>query len=82
MSVAALVDRSIMLILAMALVACQPAKPYLPSRPAWEMFPRASSPPPNCPGQYRSVIQTASGDVFLGCWGHNADDVKPPTLTN
>lgn len=74
---AAIIDRSIVLILAMALLACHPTKPYLPSHPAWEMFPRASSPPPSCPGQYRSVIQAANGDIFLGCWGHNVGDVKP-----
>lgn len=45
----------------------------LPSHPAWEMFPRASTPPPNCPGQYRSVIEDAKGERFLGCWGQKTD---------
>jgi hypothetical protein len=55
----------------LSLAACQhqaPA-PYLPSHPAWEMYPRASSPPATCPGQYRTVIEDASGTIFLGCWG-------------
>jgi hypothetical protein len=67
---------SIMLIYA-ALLGCQHAPPraapYLPSRPAGEMFPRASSPAPTCPAQYRSVIEDAGGDIFLGCWGQKAD---------
>jgi hypothetical protein len=45
-------------------------QPSLPSRPPGEMFPRASSPPPNCPGQYRAEIENAGGNVFLGCWGY------------
>jgi hypothetical protein len=49
---------------------CQDAPPpYLQSHPSWEMFPRASSPPPDCPGQYRMVVENISGDFFLGCWG-------------
>jgi hypothetical protein len=58
-------------LLAIPLLACQHAPPYLPSHPISEMFPRASSPPPTCPGQYRLTIEDASGDVFLGCWGQN-----------
>ena len=57
------------LLCAVALPGCQHAPPKLPSRPAWEMFPRASSPPPDCPGQYRTVLEDASGSIFLGCWG-------------
>jgi len=37
------------------------------------MFPRASSPPPDCPGQYRMSMESYTGDVFMGCWGHKAD---------
>ena len=69
--------RAIVLIPAMLVLGCQHAPPhtapYLPSRPAGEMFPRASSPPATCPGQYRSVIDDAGGDIFLGCWGHKDD---------
>jgi len=71
-----MIKQSIALILVMLLLACQhapPAPPYLPSRPIGEMFPRASSPPPSCPGQYRTVIEDANSDIFLGCWGHKAD---------
>jgi hypothetical protein len=50
-----------------------PAPSPLPAHPAWEMFPRASSPPPGCPGQYRSVLAQADGDTFLGCWGQKTD---------
>lgn len=67
-----LIDRSIALNLMMLLVACEhtpPAAHSLPSHPTWEMFPRASSPPAECPGQYRSVIEDSKGDLFLGCWG-------------
>jgi hypothetical protein len=64
---------------AMLLLACHHAPPYLPSHPISEMFPRASSPPPSCPGQYRSVLERADGDVFLGCWGHDeATDAVGP----
>ena len=78
MSVAAVISRSIALILWMLLLGCQHVPPqdtpaYLPSHPSWEMFPRASSPPSSCPGQYRNVIQDSTGDVFLGCWGQKAD---------
>jgi hypothetical protein len=57
------------------LLGCEhtPQPPHLPSRPTWEMFPRASSPPAECPGQYRTVIEDAHGDVFLGCWGQKTD---------
>ena len=65
--------RSIGLLLMMLVAGCAHAPPRLPSRPTWEMFPRASSPPPGCPGQYRSVIQQADGDIFLGCWGEKSD---------
>jgi len=73
MNVAAIIKCWLSLIATMLLLACQhspPARPYLPSRPIGEMFPRASSPPPSCPGQYRSVIEDANGEIFLGCWGH------------
>lgn len=76
MNVAAIVRRPIALTLAMLPLACHdtpPAKPYLPGHPIGEMFPRASSPPPTCPGQYRTVIEDATGDIFLGCWGHKPD---------
>jgi hypothetical protein len=68
--------QSTLLGLAMLLPACQHASPppaYLPSHPIAEMFPRASSPPPNCPGQYRLSMESYTGDVFMGCWGHKAD---------
>jgi hypothetical protein len=59
------------------LLGCEhtPSKPppNLPSHPTWEMFPRASSPPADCPGQYRSVIEDVNGDAFLGCWGQKTD---------
>ena len=57
--------------------ACQHAPPrpppFLPSHPPGEMFPRASSPPPECPGQYRTMIEDAGGNIFLGCWGQRTD---------
>jgi hypothetical protein len=62
--------------LAMLLLACQHAQPppaYLPSHQKEEMFPRASSPPPGCPGQYRISMESYSGDVFMGCWGQKTD---------
>jgi hypothetical protein len=65
--------RSFCLSLAVLLVACHHPPPYLPSRPPGEMFPRASSPPPTCPGQYRSTLQASNGDIFLGCWGSKAN---------
>jgi hypothetical protein len=59
------------------LTACQHssprAAPFLPSHPPGEMFPRASSPPPDCPGQYRTTIEDAGGSIFLGCWGTRTD---------
>jgi hypothetical protein len=70
MNVARSIDRSIALIPLILLLGCDHAPSHLPSRPTWEMFPRASSPPPNCPGQYRSVIEDSNGAVFLGCWGN------------
>jgi hypothetical protein len=62
---------SFALAITLTLTACQHPAPThsLPSRPSWEMYPRASSPPPTCPGQYRTVIEDASGTIFLGCWG-------------
>jgi hypothetical protein len=55
--------------LAMQLVvACHSAPPYLPSHPLWEMFPRASSPPEDCPGQYRTTVENSNGSFFMGCW--------------
>jgi hypothetical protein len=57
-----------------------PPSVHLPSRPTWEMFPRASSPPADCPGQYRSVIADSSGDVFLGCWGQKTDSPAKASL--
>jgi hypothetical protein len=35
---------------------------------AIEMYPRGSSPPSNCPGQYRTTIEDYNGGIFLGCW--------------
>lgn len=75
MSAAAKLSRAVVVLaLGIQLLACQhkPAQPVhvsLPSRPTWEMYPRASSPPSDCPGQYRTVIQDMNGDLFLGCWG-------------
>ena len=76
-SVPRVIDRSIALVFVTLLPGCEHTPPppsSLPSHPAWEMFPRASSPPPKCPGQYRSVIQDANGDIFLGCWGQKTTD--------
>jgi len=60
---------------AMLLIACQhaPPPPHLLSHPIEEMFPRASSPPPKCPGQYRNSMESYTGDIFMGCWGHKTD---------
>jgi hypothetical protein len=69
MNVAVINGRPICLGLAMLLVACHHASPYLPSRPMADMFPRGSSPPEDCPGQYRSTLESASGSFFMGCWG-------------
>ena len=46
----------------------------LPSHPAFEMFPRASSPPADCPGQYRTTLEDHGNSVFLGCWGTTRAD--------
>jgi hypothetical protein len=73
---ALIIGRSLSLGVAMLLGACQhpaPDKPYLPSRSPGEMFPRASSPPPACPGQYRTMIEDYNGPIFLGCWGSKTD---------
>jgi hypothetical protein len=70
MNIALVIGRSFFCLgLVMFFVACQHSPPYLPSHPPGEMFPRASSPPPNCPGQYRTAIEDSSGSIFLGCWG-------------
>jgi hypothetical protein len=66
---ARIIARPLLLSAALLLSACQHAPPYLPSRPPGEMFPRASSPPPTCPGQYRTTIENYNGSIFLGCWG-------------
>jgi hypothetical protein len=70
---ALILGRALYLSVALPLAACQHqpqySLPYLPSRPPAEMFPRASSPPPVCPGQYRSTIEDSGGAIFLGCWG-------------
>jgi hypothetical protein len=71
------IGRPLSLGLAMLLTACQhpasaPAS-YLPSRPSWEMFPRASSPTPDCPGQYRTTLEDSNGSFFLGCWGNKTN---------
>jgi ribosomal protein S18 acetylase RimI-like enzyme len=55
----------------LAIAGCHHPAPQLPSRQTWEMFPRASSPPPDCPGQYRTVVEEPGGSIFLGCWGPN-----------
>jgi hypothetical protein len=68
-----IIGRSIALVLAILALGCKHTPPHLPSRPTWEMFPRASSPPADCPGQYRSVIEDANGDSFLGCWGQKTN---------
>jgi hypothetical protein len=71
MNIALISGRSWCVGVAMLLTACQhaAAAPYLPSRPPGETFFRASSPPPHCPGQYRTTIEDSSGSIFLGCWG-------------
>jgi len=69
MNVALIAHRPLCFGLAMLLVACHHEPPYLPSRPLADMFPRGSSPPQDCPGQYRSTLQSGSGSFFLGCWG-------------
>jgi hypothetical protein len=67
-NVALIINRTILLGLATLLVACHHA-PHLPSRPIQQMFPRASSPPPACPGQYRNTVENYNGNFFMGCWG-------------
>jgi hypothetical protein len=69
MNVALIVNRSICLGLAMMLIACRHAPPNLPSRPISDLFPRGSSPPQDCPGQYRSMLETTERSFFIGCWG-------------
>jgi hypothetical protein len=71
--VARIIGCSIAFFLLTLLPGCGHTPPHLASRPTWEMFPRASSPPPNCPGQYRMVIEDANGGFFLGCWGQKSD---------
>jgi hypothetical protein len=76
MRTALCIHHSTYLGLAMLLLACQhaaPPPPYLPGHPIAEMFPRASSPPPDCPGQYRVSMESYTGDVFMGCWGQKTD---------
>jgi hypothetical protein len=73
MKVSPLICRLFSLILAAPLHGCHKAPPDLPSHPASEMFPRASSPPPTCPGQYRMVLEDAKGGYFMGCWGRKTD---------
>jgi len=54
------------------LIACEHPPPYLPSHPSWEMFPRASSPSSGLPRAVTALqLPTATGDIFLGCWGTN-----------
>ena len=72
-NVARIIHRLIALIPVVLLPGCGHTPSHLQSRPTWEMFPRASSPPPECPGQYRSVIEDAGGSFFLGCWGQKTD---------
>src|ERR1700689_830538 len=62
--------------LATLLCACQSAPAYLPSHPTWEMFPRASSPPANFPGQYRTTVENSNGTFFVGFWGTRADGLS------
>ena len=69
MNVALLNGRPICLALATLLVACYHATPYLPSRPTADLFPRGSSPPQDCPGQYRATLESPNGSFFMGCWG-------------
>jgi hypothetical protein len=76
MGVALRLQHPTYLSLAVLLIACQhtaPRGPYLPSHPKEEMFPRASSPPPGCPGQYRISMENYGGAFFMGCWGQKVD---------
>jgi hypothetical protein len=74
MNVAPTINRPIYLGLAVLLVACHHAPPYLPSRPLADMFPRGSSPPQDCPGQYRSTLESGSASFFMGCWGIKSNE--------
>jgi hypothetical protein len=72
MTVGEIIKRWSVLMLASTLLACRgapPAQPNLPPHPAYEMFPRASSPPPTCPGQYRIELPSSETAYFMGCWG-------------
>jgi hypothetical protein len=69
MNVVLTINRPLCFGLAMLLVACHHAPPYLPSRPLADMFPRGSSPPDDCPGQYRTTLESGSESFFMGCWG-------------
>lgn len=77
MHMALTIRRSLSLGVALLIIGCQhtraPDPPPLASHPSWEMFPRASSPPATCPGQYRTTIEESTGTIFLGCWGHKTD---------
>jgi hypothetical protein len=74
MNVALMINRPICLALAMQLVACHHAPTYLPSHPMADMFPRGSSPPQDCPGQYRASLESGSGSFFMGCWGIKTEE--------
>jgi hypothetical protein len=74
MNVVFFINRSFCLGLAMMVGACHHAPPYLPSRPLADMFPRGSSPPQDCPGQYRATLETGDGSFFMGCWGIKANE--------
>jgi hypothetical protein len=65
-----------MLMLLVTLLSCREARPYLAPHPISEMFPRASSPPPSCPGQYRSMVQDSGVTYFMGCWGQKQDEMR------
>jgi len=73
MNMARRIAPSTCLVLAALLTACHHAPPSLPSHPISEMFPRASSPPPSCPGQYRTTLERDNGSFFMGCWGSKTD---------
>jgi hypothetical protein len=68
-NVALINGRAICIGLTTLLVACHHAPPHLPSRPMADLFPRGSSPPQDCPGQYRAALESAGGSFFMGCWG-------------
>ena len=65
-----------MLLLSVTLLSCRETRSYLPPHPISEMFPRASSPPPTCPGQYRSMIQDSGVTYFMGCWGQKQEELR------